>query len=430
MGAVTAGINPAGRDNHGSPGARTMTTVSDKRMTSPPRSLLAAPALLLAGLMLAGCGTADAVVFKTFAGEMPGEKGTIPPAVANGPLLGAGPPGLGPTRFRKDRPIGQAAPRTPASKAAPKTAPKTAPKSAPKIAPKSAVAAALAGRRAALEDQIYRQDDELQRLRRSIRLQHAAYRKAVGGFGLAKDRRLPDDDAAYRANMRAARGRLARMNGDLLKLNALATRVHGTTTQTARLLAAVRAARARMRAGEARRELAALGAEVERTDALSREMQAEIQADIEKQRAYVQRQHRGLDQLAQAVIGEAGKPSTRVRQLEAETIEEAVRPKAGAGPAARRRSARPLVRIRFTRPGVDYKTALYKALQAALKARPGLAFDVVGVSPKAAGQAGVLDRAQQVRFAMADMGVPPERVRVSTETSKAAKSDEVRIFVR
>ncbi len=391
-----------------------------KAMPNRPRSWLfaAVPALVLAGLALQGCSAGDAVVFKTLAGEIPGEKGTIPPQLASGPI-GVGPPALGRTRFRKDKAIG-----LPGARKKPKAAEK-------KPATTTAVAAALARRNDALRAQVFRQDDELQRIRRSIRLHQAAYKKAVDGFGLAKDRRLPEDNAAYRKNMREARGRIGRINGDLLKLNALASRINGTATQTRRLQEDLRKTRGRTRDRVTRAELAALAPAIEDTDTLPRKMLAEIQVDIAKQSAYAREQSHGLDLLAEAVAGDVGKPTTRVRPLEAESLEDALRPGGAKGASARRsRSARPLVRIRFTRPDVKYKDALYRALQAALKQRPDLAFEVVGVAPSEARQPGALTRAQEVRFAMADMGVPPERVTITTETSPTAKSDEVRIFVR
>jgi hypothetical protein len=382
--------------------------------------LLAVPALMLLGLALDGCATGDAVVFKTLAGEIPGEKGTIPPQLANGPV-GNAPPSLGSVRFRKDRQVvglpGARAKAQPAQKK-----PETT----------SAIAAEFARRNDALRAQVYRQDDELQRIRRLIKLHHGGYMKAVGGFGLASKRRLPDDDAAYRRNMRTARSGLGRINGDLLKLNALAARVNGTASQTSALLKEWRMARARSRDRVARRELAALEPALRQTDTLPRKMLAAIQSDIDRQSAYTREQSRGLDLLAEAVNAQKGKVSTRVRPLEASSLQEALRPEAGkaAGASGRSRSARPLVRIRFTKPNVDYKRALYRALQAALKQRPDLAFEVVGVAPSEARQPGALNRAQEVRFAMADMGVPPERVTVTTETRPEAKSDEVRIFVR
>jgi hypothetical protein len=373
---------------------------------------------MLVALLAQGCATGDAVVFKALAGEIPGEKGTIPPQLASGPV-GIRPPDLGKDQFRPARAVA-----TPGQHVKKPVAP-------PKPATTTAVAARFAGRNDALRAQVYRQDDELQRLRRSIALRRAAYMKAVDGFGLVKDRRLPEDNAKYRTDMRQARLQLARVNGDLLKLNALSARINATAVQTARLLEDWRKARARSRNRVERAELAGLEPMLRETDALPRRMLAAIQLDLGKQSAYSKEQSHGLDMLADAVAGDVGRPSTRVRQLEAKSLQEAIQPaSAKEGSARRKRSARPLVRIRFTQANVDYKDALYRALQAALKQRPDLAFEVVGVAPTDARQPGALSRAQEVRFAMADMGVPPERVTVTTETSPTAKSDEVRIFVR
>jgi len=425
MGCGRAGINPRSRLGPG-----TRMTVSPSTHRSHPRRrrsmlgrkrLEVAALLVLAGSALAGCATGDAVVFKTLAGEIPGEKGTIPPQLASGPI-GISPPALGTTRFRQVQELPRAGANAKAKKPVAKPKPPTT----------TAIAAGFARRNDALRAQVYRQDDELQRIRRSIRVHQAAYKKAVDGFGMAKDRRLPLDDAAYRKNMREARLRIGRINGDLLKLNALSARLNATAAQTAKLLSELRRARGGSRDRVARSELAGLAPIVEETDTLPRRMLAAIQTDINAQSAYTREQSNGLDLLAEAVAKDKGRPSTWVPELEAKSLEEVFKPGAGAKDAdgRRPRSARPLVRIRFTRPNVQYKDALYRALQAALKQRPDLAFEVVGVAPTAARQPGALTRAQEVRFAMADMGVPPEKVTVTTETSPGAQSDEVRIFVR
>ena len=130
--------------------------------------------LVASALWLGGCSTADDVMFKTLAGESPGEKGTIPPNVAAGPV-GIGPPSLGRTIFRRAKRIS----RKPAARAP---------------LPRSATAAVLARRHRTLEGLIFRYDDELQLIRRSIRLHHKAYGNAVAGFGLTKKKTLPTTD--------------------------------------------------------------------------------------------------------------------------------------------------------------------------------------------------------------------------------------------
>ncbi len=108
--------------------------------------------------LLVGCSSADNIVFKVFAGERPGEKGSIPDAIATGPLLSP-PPGLGRTRFRKP-----AARKKPAAMGAAETR--------------------LRAGHASLTIRIFAHDDELERLRRSVLLHTTAYRRAVLGFGL------------------------------------------------------------------------------------------------------------------------------------------------------------------------------------------------------------------------------------------------------
>lgn len=384
---------------------------------------LQATLMLAAGLWLAGCSTADDVVFTALAGEAPGEKGTIPPNVAAG-SVGSGPPALGRTIFRKAQKIGRR------------------PKAQPPL-PSSATAASLARRHRALKAKLFQHDDELQRTRRSIRLHHKAYAKAIGGFGLAKKRTLPENDAAYAINMRDARARLGRLNGDLLKLNAVASKVNVSAARTTQTLTDIRAATAKARSAQEKRELTALEGALGTTNGLARKMLAEIHLDIGRQSAYAQDQNRGLDTLHAEVLKDSGRnrgsaQTGRVGAFDRPTLFGSgtdARRSAGAGagpgePVPRSRSAKPLVRIRFTKPDVAYKAALYRALQAALKKRPDISFEVVGVAPNNGRRQGAFTRAQSVMFSMADMGVPPDRVTVTSEAGGSGEHDEVRIFVR
>ncbi|MHA1538704.1 MAG: hypothetical protein ACTSUD_14220 [Alphaproteobacteria bacterium] len=363
---------------------------------SAKRTLSILAGVLMAA-MLAGCSGADDVVFKALAGEKPGEKGSIPDAIATGALASA-PPGLGRTRFRK-----------------PATTKKPA-------AAKGAAEARLRAGFLSLEARIFRHDDELERLRRSLALHYAAYRKAVAGFGLRKKRVLPANDEQYRANMAEARRRLARVNGDLLKLNTIAAKVNTDVAQASQLLAEVRAGRAAAR-GPAFGGLSALESDVAGMVGTTHRMLAEIHLDISSQATYANAQSRGLDQLAAVVAG--GAPTAAAAPNKTSGGSAAAPPsQIGA------RSARPLVRIRFAAAKVAYEAPLYEALKAALAKRPGLEFEVVGVARTAGGRAGALSHAQQVMFSMAEMGVPPSRVSVSSAVSTKITADEVHLYVR
>jgi len=355
---------------------------------------------ILAAALLAGCATADNVVFKALAGERPGEKGSVPDAIAVGPL--AEPlPALGRTRFRK-----AATNKKPA-------------------AAKGAVHARLRAGHTSLKNRIFRHDDELDRLRRSIALHYAAYGKALKGFGLRKKKSLPPNDDEYRENLAEARRRLARVNGDLLKLNALAAKMNAEVGQARQLQRQVNAAQAAA-AGAERAALKALASDIGATLATTHRMLAEIHLDISGQAAYTSSQLRGLDQLAIVVEKDARAGSAQNTGARNKAAAETI----SATPTMRPRSTRPLVRIRFATTKVAYQAPLYEALKAALAKRPDLNFEVVGIARTAGRRRLALSKAQQVMFSMAEMGVPPARVTISAATSAKVSADEVHLYVK
>ena len=93
--------------------------------------------------------------------------------------------------------------------------------------------------------------------------------------------------------------------------------------------------------------------------------------------------------------------------------------------------------IRFDRANVKYQKVLYDAVSRALERRPSARFELVAVSPRAGGTAAAAlnataarKNAQAVLRALTDMGLSPDRVRLSAATAGDAASNEVRLFVR
>ena len=97
----------------------------------------------------------------------------------------------------------------------------------------------------------------------------------------------------------------------------------------------------------------------------------------------------------------------------------------------------PLVVIRFDRDNIAYQDPLYQAVSAALQRKPDAVFDLVAVAP-AGGTTGevaiastnVKRSAEEVLRALSQMGLPADRVSLSSTTSYDAAVNEVRIFVR
>lgn len=98
---------------------------------------------------------------------------------------------------------------------------------------------------------------------------------------------------------------------------------------------------------------------------------------------------------------------------------------------------KPLVVVRFDRPGVEYEQAVYLAASEALQRYPNVSFEVVAVSPTGGNPAqtslagsDAQNDAQNVVRSMTQMGIPGNRLKLSQTHSPQARSPEVHIFLR
>lgn len=97
----------------------------------------------------------------------------------------------------------------------------------------------------------------------------------------------------------------------------------------------------------------------------------------------------------------------------------------------------PLIIVRFNQPKVWFEKQLYNAVSQAVAAKPTVMFDVISVAatgpdgqPTAQQSRQAEDGLNRVVRVMNDMGVPASRIAVSRQTSAAAESGEVHVFVR
>lgn len=97
----------------------------------------------------------------------------------------------------------------------------------------------------------------------------------------------------------------------------------------------------------------------------------------------------------------------------------------------------PLVVIRFADDNVAYQDALYQAVNAALERKPDALFDLVAVAPVAdsademtLNSKAAKRNAEDVLRSMTDMGLPADRMTLSSTTSGDAAVNQVRIYVR
>lgn len=114
-------------------------------------------------------------------------------------------------------------------------------------------------------------------------------------------------------------------------------------------------------------------------------------------------------------------------------------PSAGAMPAPAPALAgpRPLVKIKFDQPNVDYQQAVYMAVNEAMQKYPNSRFELVAVNPSAGNAAQVAiestrarRNAEMVLRSLSQMGIDVNRIDLSTMQSAEAKSNEVHIYIR
>lgn len=186
---------------------------------------------------------------------------------------------------------------------------------------------------------------------------------------------------------------------------------------------------------EDHRQLRVLEDEVNRTVVLIDRLLNELSEDVSRQTTYVANERRNLTTMSLAVKnGELYGTSLVNRAFAQSQALASAAAQQSPGPTV---GERPLVVIRFDRPNIQYQQALYNAVSRALERKPNASFDLVAVSPKRGSPAqAALNSTQSKRNAesvlrsLADMGLPANRVKLSSRSSQDVESNEVQIYVR
>ena len=227
---------------------------------------------------------------------------------------------------------------------------------------------------------------------------------------------------------------LKNVGDDISAMNRLTTNVTADSTLAAYLAENTRAAFRITGAIDADHEqLSILEDEVNRTVVLIDRLLKEVTEDIQRQTNYVSTERSNLNTLSAAVkSGELMGSSLTNRALAAATLDIPYRQAEPRSLAGRR----PLVVIRFDRKSVPFEQALYNAVSRTLERRPNTSFELVAVAPASGGAARVAlnsnkarRNAEKVMRSLQRMGLPPQRIAVSAQTSKSAQSNEVHLYL-
>jgi hypothetical protein len=245
-----------------------------------------------------------------------------------------------------------------------------------------------------------------------------------------------------------AAAELDRLSAEIGRLSTLSSQVAADAATAAFLLDSTRAAYSLSGAVEDdHRALATVEDEVNRTVVSIDRLLNELNEDIGRQSTYASRERSNLNALSLAIrngelfgSGLGNRAFTNVAPSDGSPTMLGVAP--GASPQAQNPAQgaagrRPLVVIRFDRANPAYEQALYTAVSRALERSPTANFDLVAVAPTRGGQSqaalastSARRQAETVMRSLADMGLPAQRMTLSSTTSGQANANEVHVYVR
>jgi hypothetical protein len=242
----------------------------------------------------------------------------------------------------------------------------------------------------------------------------------------------------------SAQAKLETIAGDISTLTTLSNDISSNASVAAYLLESVRATYGLSGAvDEDHVALTQLEDEVNRLVVQIDRQLTDVNNDINRRTSYLSTERRNLQTLTLAIAnGELYGQSLANRAFFSPSTAlpgdpDLANAKLGAAESTNFNSSKPLVVIRFDRPNVDYQQAVYTATSEALQRYPNVSFEVVAIAPPgqnpAQGSLANSDAqkdAQDVVRSMSQMGIPNNRIKVSSTRSPQARTPEVHIFLR
>jgi hypothetical protein len=272
----------------------------------------------------------------------------------------------------------------------------------------------------------------------------ARYYTLVGGINARLQVGTTPGNPILQSQWQEASQELDRISTDIGRMTTLSNQVSSDAALAAFLLESVRAAYGLSGAVEQdHRDLAVLEDEVNRTVVGIDRMLNELSEDVSRQSAYISRERSNLSTLALAIKnGELygtglGNRAFTAASAEPSPAARGGQPQRGAATQAPASDSRPLVVIRFDKANPTYEQALYTAVNRALERKPDARFDIVAVAPSKGSQAQVAlaasnskKNAETVMRSLTNMGLPADRVKLSSKSSGNVQNSEVQVFVR
>ncbi len=286
-----------------------------------------------------------------------------------------------------------------------------------------------------LQDKVARLTDSTQQLRADTAAISQRYHSVVATINAKLQVGTTPGNPVMVQQWNEAQAQLEQIAATLPRLNRLSNDSAAEAAMAGYMLDTVRATYSVSGAiDEDHDQLRLLEDSVNRTVVVIDRVLNELSEDVSRQSTYVSNERSNLSAMSLAVKNGELYGTSLANRAFAQTQALASASAQAPGPLP---GDRPLVVIRFDRDDVPYQQALYNAVSRALERRPNASFDLVAVSPRSGTPAQVAlnstaakRHAEAVLRSLADMGLPPNRIKLSATTAEDALSNEVHIYVR
>lgn len=258
--------------------------------------------------------------------------------------------------------------------------------------------------------------------------------------------------------VKAAENQLEDLSGNISRLNQLAVDTAHIATEASFLLEATRAAYGLSGAVEEDHiQLAKTEDAINNTIVAIERVMNTMNDDLTRTTAYLSSERNNLRTLSLAVANGdlygkslTSRPFSSASQYTPASYSPQRQSNAAAAPAPsvtpmpaeqapeqRLANARPLVKIRFDSPDVEYEQAVYTAVNEALDRYPNAAFELVAINPTKGNAAQVAiestrarRNAERVLRTLTQMGLPLDRVDLSYMDNADIQTNEVHLYIR
>ena len=286
-----------------------------------------------------------------------------------------------------------------------------------------------------LQDKVRRLTDSTQQLRADTAATSQRYHSAVAAINAKLQVGTTPGNPVMVQQWNEAQSQLEQIAARLPRLNRLSNDSAAEAAMAGYILDTVRATYSVSGAiDEDHDQLRLLEDSVNRTVVVIDRVLNELSEDVSRQSIYVSNERSNLSAISLAVKNGELYGTSLANRAFAQTQALASASAQAPGPLA---GDRPLFVIRFDRDDVPYQQALYNAVSRALERRPNASFDLVAVSPRSGTAAQVAlnstaakRHAEAVLRSLADMGLQPNRIKLSATATDDAQSNEVHIYVR